>query len=141
MLTSEDKNLIDQARFISQQARDSAPHYEHSQIGYNYRMSNILAAIGRGQLRVLDEQGPKKTGDLSVLSTGMGNLPGIEFMPEPPYSRSSKWLTGILITPGVFGADREAVRLSLEAANMNHAPYGNPCICNPFLKSRMGQRA
>ena len=76
------------ARFLSQQARDDAPHYEHSEIGYNYRMSNVLAAIGRGQLRVLDERVKRGREIFDHYHTALGNLPGIEFIPEAPYCRS-----------------------------------------------------
>ena len=87
MLTSNDKALIGQACLLSQQARDPAPHYGHSTIGYNYRMSNILAAIGRGQLRVLDDRVQAKRRIFAYYKEALGNIPGIEFMPEAPYGR------------------------------------------------------
>ena len=82
MLVSDDRHLIERARFLSQQARDPAPHYEHSQIGYNYRMSNIVAAVGRGQLRVLDQRVEQKRKIYSYYKEALSCLPGIEFMPE-----------------------------------------------------------
>ena len=100
MLASDDEELIKRARFLSQQARDPFPHYEHSELGYNYRMSNILAAIGRGQLRVLDERVERKREIFDYYKGRLGNLQGIEFMPEPEWSRSNRWLTVVLITPG-----------------------------------------
>ncbi len=126
MLVSDDKDLIEQARFLSQQARDPFVHYEHTEIGYNYRMSNILAAIGRGQLRVLDERVKRKREIYDYYKRALENLSGIEFMPEASYGRSNRWLTVILITPEEFGADREKVRLALEAENIEARPVWKP---------------
>ena len=126
MLASDDKALIDQARFLSQQARDPAPHYEHSTFGYNYRMSNIVAAIGRGQLRVLDDRVEVKRRIFAYYQEKLGSIPGIEFMPEAPYGRSNRWLTVILITPKEFGADRETVRIALESKNIEARPLWKP---------------
>ena len=97
MLASDDKELIEYARFLSQQARDPFIHYEHSEIGYNYRMSNVLAAIGRGQLRVLDERVNRKREIFDYYKNALGDLSGIEFMPEASYNRPNRWLTVILI--------------------------------------------
>jgi len=96
MLASEDEELIAKARFLSQQARDEAPHYEHSQIGFNYRMSNILAAIGRGQLQVLDERVRAKRQIFAKYKAALQDMDGIEFMPEAPFGKSNRWLTVIL---------------------------------------------
>ena len=126
MLVSDDEDLIDQARFLSQQARDPAPHYEHSTFGYNYRMSNIVAAIGRGQLRVLDDRVEAKRRIFAYYQEKLGSIPGIEFMPEAPYGRSNRWLTVILITPKEFGADRETVRIALESKNIEARPLWKP---------------
>ena len=134
MLASDDQVLIEKARFLSQQARDPGPHYEHSQIGYNYRLSNILAAIGRGQLRVLDERVEKKRWIFDYYKAVLSDLPGIEFMPEAPYGRSNRWLTVILITPEEFGADRETVRLALEAENIEARPVWKPMHLQPVFK-------
>ena len=90
MLASHDERLIEHARKLSQQARDPAPHYEHSEIGYTYRMSNILAAIGRGQLRVLDERVAAKRRIFEQYRHLLADLPGITFMPEPPYGRCNR---------------------------------------------------
>ena len=136
MLASDDKDLIDKARFLSQQARDPAPHYEHSTIGYNYRMSNILAAIGRGQLRVLDERVRRRREIFDYYQKALGDVPSIEFMPEASYGRSNRWLTVILITPEQFGADREQIRLALEAENIEARPVWKPMHMQPVFKSR-----
>ena len=122
MLVSDDQRLIEHARSLSQQARDDAPHYEHSHIGYNYRMSNILAAIGRGQLRVLDDRVEAKRRIFIYYKEALGDISGIEFMPEASYGRSNRWLTVILITPEEFGTDREAVQQTLEAENIEARP-------------------
>jgi dTDP-4-amino-4,6-dideoxygalactose transaminase len=133
MVASDDEALIKQARFLSQQARDDAPHYEHSQIGYNYRMSNIVAAIGRGQLRVLAERVDRKRAIFEYYRKALGDLPGIEFMPEAAYGRCNRWLTVLLITPGEFGLDREAVRLALEAENIESRPVWKPMHLQPVF--------
>jgi dTDP-4-amino-4,6-dideoxygalactose transaminase len=99
MLVSADKGLIDHARKLSTQARDPAPHYEHSEIGYNYRLSNVLAAIGRGQLRVLDERVRRKREIFETYRRLLSDLPGIAFMPEAPWGRSTRWLTCITVHP------------------------------------------
>ncbi|MBN2282918.1 MAG: aminotransferase class I/II-fold pyridoxal phosphate-dependent enzyme [Deltaproteobacteria bacterium] len=133
MLASDDRAMIDQARFLSQQARDDAPHYEHSQIGYNYRMSNIVAAIGRGQLRVLDERVDARRRIREFYQDALKKLPGISFMPEAPYGKSNCWLTVILIEPEAFGADREQVRRALEAENIESRPLWKPMHAQPVF--------
>ena len=134
MLASDDEELIEEARFLSQQARDHSPHYEHSQIGYNYRMSNILAAIGRGQLAVLDERVEAKRRIFDYYKQALGELHGIEFMPEAAYGTSNRWLTVILITPETFGADRETVRLALEKENIEARPVWKPMHLQPVFQ-------
>ena len=140
MLASDDKGFIDYARNLSQQAREPSPHYEHTEIGYNYRMSNILAAIGRGQLKVLDERVKRKREIFGYYRNALGNLPGIEFMPEPEWSRSNRWLTVVLITPEEFGADRETMRLALDAENIEARPVWKPMHMQPVFVSGQGSR-
>jgi dTDP-4-amino-4,6-dideoxygalactose transaminase len=134
MLTSEDEKFIANARFLSQQARDAAPHYEHSQIGFNYRMSNILAAIGRGQLRVLDERVRVKRQIFAKYKAALQDINGIEFMPQSPLGKSNCWLTVILISPERFGADRETVRMALEAENIEARPVWKPMHLQPVFQ-------
>ena len=134
MLASDDRALIEQARFLSQQARDPAPHYEHSTFGYNYRMSNVLAAIGRGQLKVLDERVERKREIFDYYKEALGDLPGIEFMPEASYSKSNRWLTVILVRPDEFGIDREQIRLALEAENIEARPVWKPMHLQPVFR-------
>ena len=139
MLISEDKEFIDYARYLSTQARDPYPYYEHSEIGNNYRMSNIVAAIGRGQLRVLDDRVEAKRRIFDYYKQALGDLPGIEFMPEAPYGRSNRWLTVILVNPEEFGVDGETIRLALEAENIEARPVWKPMHLQPVFDSR-GQR-
>ncbi|MFC1841408.1 DegT/DnrJ/EryC1/StrS family aminotransferase [Thermodesulfobacteriota bacterium] len=134
MLASNDKELIDNARKLSQQAREDFIHYEHEEIGYNYRMSNILAAIGRGQLKVLDKRVEKKRKLFEYYKNSLKATPGIEFMPEAPYGKSNRWLTVILVTPEEFGVDRETVRLALEMANIESRPVWKPMHMQPVFQ-------
>jgi dTDP-4-amino-4,6-dideoxygalactose transaminase len=133
MLASDDRDLIDHARKLSQQARESFIHYEHEEIGYNYRMSNILAAIGLGQLKVLDDRVAAKQNVFNYYKKALDNIPGIEFMPEASYGVSNKWLTVILISPEKFGADHEEVRLALEAENIESRPIWKPMHLQPVF--------
>ncbi|MFO8056551.1 MAG: DegT/DnrJ/EryC1/StrS family aminotransferase, partial [bacterium] len=134
MLVSEDKALIDRARFLSTQARDPAPHYEHSTIGYNYRMSNVLAGIGRAQLQVLDERIEQKRAIFDFYKKAFSEERGVDFMPEAPFGRSNRWLTCILIDPEKFGATREDVRLHLEKNNIESRPVWKPMHLQPVFK-------
>ena len=134
MLASHDERLIAHARKLSQQAREPAAHYEHSEIGYNYRLSNILAAIGRGQLRVLDERVAAKRRIFEQYRQLLADLPGITFMPESPHGRCNRWLTVILIDRAEFGATPEQVRLALEAENIEARPIWKPMHLQPVFQ-------
>jgi len=134
MLVSEDGKIIEYARFLSQQARDPAPHYEHSQIGFNYRMSNILAAIGCAQLEVLEERVAAKRKIFNAYKAKLGNVHGIDFIPETPYGESNRWLTVVLIAAEKLGTDREAVRHALEAENIEARPVWKPMHLQPVFK-------
>jgi dTDP-4-amino-4,6-dideoxygalactose transaminase len=140
MLASEDKALIDKARFWSQQARESFAHYEHVEIGYNYRMSNIVAAIGRGQMQVLDDRVKRRREIFNYYRQSLEDVPGIEFMPEPEWSRSNRWLTVILMTPEKFGSDREDVRLALEAENIESRPVWKPMHLQPVFDTSVERK-
>jgi dTDP-4-amino-4,6-dideoxygalactose transaminase len=134
MLVSADKGLIDHARKLATQAREPAPHYEHAEIGYNYRLSNVLAAIGRGQLRVLGERVAAKRRVFDCYRQALGDLPGIAFMPEAPWGRCTHWLTVITVDPTQFGAGREAIRLALEAENIEARPVWKPMHLQPVFQ-------
>lgn len=133
-LVSHDGELIRRARFLATQARDDAPHYQHSTLGYNYRLSNLLAAVGRGQLRVLDDRVAARRANFEHYARGLGDLPGLTFMPEAPYNHASRWLTVIQIDPGEFGATREDVRLALEAENVEARPVWKPLHLQPVFE-------
>jgi pyridoxal phosphate-dependent aminotransferase EpsN len=138
MLVSEDEEAIARARYLATQARDPAPHYEHSTVGYNYRLSNLLAAVGRGQLEVLPERVAARRRNFAFYREHLGDLPGLEFMPEADYGRATRWLTCVTLDPASFGADREAVRLALEAENIEARPVWKPMHLQPvFARCRV----
>lgn len=103
MLVSDNEDLIKRARFLATQARDPAPHYQHSEIGFNYRMSNILAGVGRGQLQVLEERVRARRGVFDTYRVQLSDIPGLEWMPEPDWSYSTRWLTAFTLDPAASG--------------------------------------
>lgn len=133
MLASDDAVLIEHARGLSQQARQPVPHYEHTELGYNYRLSNVLAAIGVGQLAALDDRVRRQRAIFAGYQRRLGVLDGITFMPEAGYGRASRWLTCILIEPDKFGADREVVRLALETHAIEARPLWRPMHMQPVF--------
>ncbi len=133
MLVSHDEKMIERARHLATQARDPAPHYQHSRVGYNYRMSNLLAAVGRGQLRMLDARVARKREIFEYYRSALGELPGIGFMPEASYGRANRWLTCITIDPARFGATREDVRKALEAREIESRPVWKPMHLQPVF--------
>jgi len=135
MLVSSDGELIRRARFLATQARDPAPHYEHTTIGYNYRMSNILAAVGRGQLKVIEERVAARRRNFELYRKALGGLPGVGFMPEAAYGRSNRWLTCITVDPEEFGASREDIRSALEEENIEARPVWKPMHLQPVFAS------
>lgn len=134
MLVSADGELIAHARKLAQQARDPAPHYQHSEIGYNYRLSNVLAGIGRGQLEVLEQRVQRKREVFAAYRQLLGDLPGIAFMPEAPWGQSTRWLTVISVDPAQFGATREDIRLALERENIESRPLWKPMHLQPVFQ-------
>jgi pyridoxal phosphate-dependent aminotransferase EpsN len=133
MLISDDAEFIAHARKLATQARDPAPHYEHSEIGFNYRMSNVLAGIGRGQLQALEERVLARRRNFDYYEEALAHLPGICFMPEAAWGRHSRWLTTLTIDPAAFGGDRESVRLALEAVNIESRPVWKPMHLQPVF--------
>ncbi|MBN8465333.1 aminotransferase class I/II-fold pyridoxal phosphate-dependent enzyme [Corallococcus exiguus] len=133
MLVSADGELVQHALKLATQARDTAPHYQHSEIGYNYRMSNVLAAIGRGQLHVLEDRVAARRANHAFYAEAFRDLPGIQFMPEAPWGRHTRWLTTLTIDPEAFGADREAVRVALERENIEARPVWKPMHLQPVF--------
>jgi pyridoxal phosphate-dependent aminotransferase EpsN len=134
MLVGDCADAIARARNLASQARDPAPHYEHSTIGYNYRMSNVLAGIGRGQLNVLQQRVAARRRNFEFYRKALGAIPGIEFMPEAPWGRHTRWLSCCTVEPAKFGADREAVREALEAANIEARPVWKPMHLQPAFR-------
>lgn len=134
MLVSADAELIARARKLSTQARDPAPHYQHSEIGYNYRLSNILAGIGRGQLRVLEERVHQRRAIFERYSAALRDLPGIEFMPEASWGRHARWLTCLTIDAEAFGVNRESIRTALEIENIEARPVWKPMHLQPIFQ-------
>ena len=134
MLVSEDRRLVTHAFKLATQARDPAPYYEHSQVGYNYRMSNVLAGIGRGQLRVLSERVAARRRNFEFYAAALGDVPGIEFMPEAPWGTHTRWLTTAVITPAEFGSDRDELRQRLDAANIEARPVWKPMHLQPVYR-------
>ena len=154
-LLSDDQDLVQKARFLATQARDDAPHYQHSELGYNYRMSNIVAGIGRGQMKVLDERVAARRANHefyfkelmgSWLNTGVENSEfkaadffkggdGIYFLPEPKGYISNRWLTTILVNPEeTGGVTREDIRLALEEKNIETRPLWKPMHLQPLYE-------
>jgi pyridoxal phosphate-dependent aminotransferase EpsN len=134
MLATADRALADKARWLSQQARDPAPHYQHSEIGFNYRLSNVLAGIGIAQLETLDKRVAIRRGHFDYYSKALGGAAGISFMPEASYGKGTRWLTCILVDPVQFGADREMIRRRLEAANIESRPVWKPMHLQPVFR-------
>jgi dTDP-4-amino-4,6-dideoxygalactose transaminase len=134
-LLSDNDELISRSRFLATQARDQAPHYQHSTIGYNYRMSNIVAAIGRGQMEVLQERIEKRRENFFFYKKQLSECRGITFQDEPNDDYlSNHWLTAILIDPEKCdGKTREDLRLYLESKNIESRPLWKPMHLQPVF--------
>ena len=133
MLVSRRTEWLARARYLASQARDPAPHYQHSEIGYNYRMSNLLAAVGLGQLRNLDQRLAQRRAHNDYYRSQFASLPGIDVMPEASYGRSNCWLTCITVDPHRFGATREDLRQQLELGNIESRPVWKPMHLQPVF--------
>mgnify|MGYP003654601054 FL=1 len=131
MLVTRHKAWADEARFLATQARDPAPHYEHSTYGYNYRLSNICAAIGLGQMEVLDDRVNRRRETFSRYKSALAQ-PGISFMPEPEGQHSTRWLTALTIDPAETGFTREDVRLMLLEHQIESRPLWKPMHMQPL---------
>ena len=135
-LVSKHIQYIDQARFLATQARDEAPHYQHSQIGYNYRMSNIVAGIGRGQMEVLVQRVSERRANNKRYRDFFAGVDGVTFQTEPNSDYySNYWLTAILIEPSLLGGvSGEDVRLALNAENIESRPLWKPMHIQPVYE-------
>ena len=135
MLVSGERDLVEHARKLSTQAREPVAHYEHAEVGFNYRMSNLLAALGRAQLETLPERVATRRRIRDRYVELLGDVAGLEFMPEASYGTTNAWLTCMLVDPETFGADREAVRLALEAEDIEARPLWKPMHLQPIFAS------
>lgn len=133
-LLSDDETLIQQSRFLATQARDDAPHYQHSVIGYNYRLSNICAGIGRGQMEVIDERVAQRRANFAFYQKELGGIGGINFQPETTGSFSNRWLSCLTIdTTKAHKKNREDIRLALAAQNIEARPLWKPMHLQPIF--------
>lgn len=131
MLVTRHKDWADQARFLATQARDPAPHYEHSTYGYNYRLSNICAAIGLGQMQVLDARVARRRAIFARYRDALAR-PGIAFMPEPAGLRSTRWLTALTVDPAETGISHQDIRLMLLEHGIESRPLWKPMHLQPL---------
>jgi pyridoxal phosphate-dependent aminotransferase EpsN len=134
MLVSPDAEHVEQVRFLASQAREPAPYYEHATVGFNYRLSNVLAAIGRGQLHVLRERVAARRRTFAHYAEALSSVAGISFMPEASYGRSSRWLSVIEVEPREFGATAEDVRRQLDRCNIESRPVWKPMHLQPLFR-------
>ena len=133
MLVTDDAEFAKQARFLATQARDAAPHYQHSTVGYNYRLSNIAASIGLGQLTRLSGKVSRRRAHFKAYADAFKSLPGVTMQPEASWGQSTRWLTCLTIDPQIAGVTREQVRLTLEAENIEARPVWKPMHLQPVF--------
>lgn len=136
MLVSHRRGIVERARHLATQAREPAAHYEHRDVGYNYRLSNLLAAVGRGQLQSLPDKVTRRRQVNSRYRAALAGVGGVTVMPEAPYGRSNCWLTCITLAPALFGATREDIRLALDAANIEARPLWKPMHLQPVFREQ-----
>jgi dTDP-4-amino-4,6-dideoxygalactose transaminase len=133
-LLSHEEELIKKAQFLATQARDAAPHYQHSQIGYNYRLSNVCSGIGRGQLEVIDLRVEQRRANFDHYYRHLQALPGISFQQEPAGTFSNRWLSCFAVEPEESGRiSRETIRLALERENIESRPLWKPMHLQPVF--------
>ena len=125
-LASADPALIARARHLSTQAREPAAHYEHRELGYNFRLSNLLAAVGVAQLSDLDRRVQRRRAIHARYVQALGHLPGLSFMPEAPWARATRWLSVMLVDEAAFGAGPDCIRAALDDANIESRPVWKP---------------
>ena len=133
MLVSNDEDLIKRARFLATQARDPAPHYQHSEIGFNYRMSNILAGVGRGQLQVLEDRVQARRAVFDAYRDQLSDIPGLEWMPEPDWSYSTRWLTAFTLDPAESGLSAGEFIKRLAEEMIEARPVWKPMHLQPVF--------
>lgn len=133
MLLSDDLAIIEQARFLATQAREAEIHYEHKAIGYNYRLSNVSAAIGVGQLEMIEQKVTRRRQIFDRYVAAFGALPGVGFMPEPAWSRCTRWLTTMTVDPVAAGTDRHQILNVCTAADIEVRPLWKPMHMQPVF--------
>ncbi|GGF98509.1 aminotransferase class I/II-fold pyridoxal phosphate-dependent enzyme [Paenibacillus abyssi] len=134
ILVSNDTGALAKAKFLSTQARDPALHYEHSEIGYNYRMSNVLAGIGRGQLQVLEERVAARRAVFQRYKEAFAGYEGIEWMPEASYGTATRWLTALTVNPLILGVTPIELVKALAAEDIEARPVWKPMHLQPLLR-------
>jgi pyridoxal phosphate-dependent aminotransferase EpsN len=133
MLLSDDAESLERARFLSAQARDPAPWYQHSELGYNFRMSNVLAGIGRAQLELLPRRVAARRAIFRKYREAFSETPGIAFMPEPAWSQSNRWLTVMTVDPEKTSVANLEIMKALEAVNVESRPMWKPMHLQPVF--------
>ena len=135
MLVSNNKDYVKKARFLSTQAREHTIHYEHKELGYNYRMSNLTAAIGRGQLEVLDKRILSRRTIFNRYEKALSNIHGFNFMQEAGYGLSNRWLTALTVDEKITGISRNQIIEVLEKENIESRPVWKPMHIQPLYKN------
>lgn len=136
MLLSDNPRKIEKAKFLATQARENFPHYQHEEMGYNFRMSNVLAGIGRGQMEVLDERIASRRANFNFYKEHLGSIPGVSFLKEQEGSISNRWLTIIVLDPKLTrGVGREDLRLALAEENIESRPLWKPMHMQPLFEN------
>lgn len=133
-LASDDPVLVARARHLAHQAKDPAPHYQHTATGHSYGLSSLLAAVGTAQLAALGPRVAARRATFDRYRAALSDLPGIAFMPEAPWGMSTRWLTAILVDPARFGTDRETLRAALDAAGIESRPVWKPLPDQPVFR-------
>ncbi|NDV22179.1 aminotransferase DegT [Desulfovibrio sp. JC022] len=134
MLGSDNEEMISRARWLSQQAKEPEPYYEHKEIGYNYRMSNLVAAVGRGQVEVIPERVKRKREIFDYYEQELDSCSGLSFMPEADYGQCNRWLSVMLVDKNEFGAFPDDIRITLEKENIESRPVWKPMHNQPVFK-------
>jgi len=135
MLVSDNVDALEKARFWSTQAKDPFVHYQHSELGFNYRMSNVLAGIGRGQLQVLEDRVASRRAIFESYRMALCGTPGLHFMPEAAYGRANRWLTVLTVDPALSGYSRDDLLRTLAEQNIEARPVWKPMHQQPVFKS------
>ena len=135
MLVSNDLKAIEKARFLATQARDKALHYQHSQIGYNYRMSNILAGMGIAQMKVIEERVSQKKAIFRRYREQLKEMKGITFMPQAEDTLHNRWLSTLTVDPAEYESSPEDIVMEMEKDNIEARPLWKPLHLQPLFRN------